>query len=274
MSKLLITGARGFIGKNLIKSLEKDGNDFIVFKGNITREEDFTRVDNKIDKVIHLAAKVSCRSKKKIEQVNVRGTENVIKFCQENKVKKLIFLSSIRVLSESSDPYIDSKRKAEELVKNSGVPHVIIRPSLVYGPGDRKNIGAIINMAKKSTIMPVFNFNMQPVYIDDLIKVIVYSLSIQENKELNIVGQEIIKYIDILNILKSLGLKLKTINMPEFFAAMLKFLSLTSFLPMPYWQVKTLLVNETYKGDAWPEQFKIRPTLFKDGIREVIKSYG
>jgi nucleoside-diphosphate-sugar epimerase len=98
--------------------------------------------------VIHLAAEIATqRDPRKIEEVNVRGTERLLDACRAAAVKRFVFVSTVvtgdaqgEVLTEDSalpveTAYGRSKQQGEQLVRDSGVPSVIIRPSHVYGPG-------------------------------------------------------------------------------------------------------------------------------------------
>lgn len=131
---ILITGGSGFIGSRLVPFLKRAGNDVTLFDGDISDKKNFVRFENhKIDALIHLAAKINSRNEKEFKQVNVEGTRNVAEFCRRTGVGRLIFLSSIRVLSSTKNPYNDSKREAEKIITDLSVPCVIIRPSQVYG---------------------------------------------------------------------------------------------------------------------------------------------
>lgn len=269
---ILITGSNGFVGSHLVSYLKNSGQEIILLKGDITRKETFENLGNSanIESVLHLAAKVNGQDKKSLNSVNFEGTRNVVAFCQLQKIKRLIFLSSVRVLSIFNDPYIHSKKKAESAIIKSGIPYIIIRPSMVYGSGDKKNIGIIISLAKKLPFMPVLHFRLQPIYVDDLVRVVADSLKSPINQTLNIVGPEIISYSDILRILKTQGYKFISLNYPRLFSILLRALSILPFCPLSYHQVKTLLGDEIYQSDNWPELFNIRPTLFMDGLTIIL----
>jgi len=270
---IFITGGRGFVGSNFIKSLDRLGKDYINFDGDITKEEDFDKyLENNIDVVVHVAAKTNIRDKNLIKQVNIQGAKNVVKFCKNKNIKKIIFLSTIKVLSKNKDPYIDSKKEAEALVKKSSIPYIIFRPSIIYGPGDKKNIGFLSNILKKFKVIPVFNFRLQPLYIDDLVKIMVESLEIEPNKEYNIVGREKLNFKDVLFVFKESGYKLHIIDWPRFFNLSLKLASIFPFSPLPHWQVNSLLTDEVFESDDWENIFNIKATNFKNGIKKIIES--
>ena len=92
--------------------------------------------EEQITTVIHCAAMMagSCPSKTLYEN-NIRWMGQVIRFCRENQVEKLVLFSSINVRLEHRGAYAERKSRCEELVRESGIPFGIIRPALVYGRG-------------------------------------------------------------------------------------------------------------------------------------------
>ena len=143
--KILITGGAGFIGRHLIPSLSKDHSITIYdnlsnstkpdlqniefVKGDILDFKTLVESSKEFDVVIHLAAKIdvaeSVINPKDTMNVNVNGTENILKCCVENKIKKIIFASSAAVYGEQENiiteetktnplsPYGESKLVAE-----------------------------------------------------------------------------------------------------------------------------------------------------------------
>ncbi len=100
------------------------------------------------DWVIHLAAEIATqRDEAKIEEVNVHGTSRLLGACEAASDARFIFMSTVvtgdaggAVLDESSDlpvqtAYGRSKQRGEQLVRESGLPSVIVRPSHIYGAG-------------------------------------------------------------------------------------------------------------------------------------------
>lgn len=268
----MITGERGFIGSHLVQYLQKLDFEIVFFNRDISDRKNFEtfETDKKISAVIHLAAAVNKRSSEAFKKTNVEGTKNIIELCKHIQAERLIFLSSIRALSSRSDPYIDSKKEAEKIIRDSGLPHIILRPSIVYGPGDKKNLTLLVKRLKQLPFWPVFKFRMQPLYIGDLVQVIHKSLDLPPNSILKITGKEVISYTDLLDYMAELGYKRARINSPSFFNFLIKAMSRLPFSPFPRWQVETLFADEIYEGDQWSEKFNIKPTLFCEGIRQIV----
>lgn len=179
---ILITGGTGFIGANIIKELLKKGHSVRAIRRSnklpfFISPEIFNQVEwvngdildlysledamKGVDTVIHSAAIISFlkTERKKMYQVNVEGTTNVVNMALEQKVKRFVHISSISALGRTADgdhvneekKWVDSKlnthygiskRKAEIEVWRGfaeGMNGVIINPSTVLGFGDWHN---------------------------------------------------------------------------------------------------------------------------------------
>lgn len=270
---VLITGGKGFVGRQLVERLKGAGHSVVLFEGDIKDKNsvlNFT-VKNQITAVVHLAAKIGGRDKEETRRVNVDGTSNIVEFCRKFDVPRLIFLSSIKVLSSGSDPYVDSKRAAEKIITDSNVPYIILRPGMIYGPGDKKNLGLLVKAARRLFILPVLNFKIQPVFVSDLTKIIEKCLTADLGRILNIAGVGVIDGAGVLKSIKSCGYKFLTLNAPGIFAFFAKIFSLLPFSPITFWQIKSLLSGEIYKSDDWQMIFDVKATSFAEGMAVVCK---
>jgi len=165
--KLLITGASGYIGCNLLAKIPADwevytfGLDaptvdspakYKFIKGSITNKDDLDSAFKDIDVVLHLAAIKGCdqcaEDYEKTIAVNIFGTRNVVCACRKNNVKKLVFASSYWVYGTAHAPpfteesivapdeiYGISKAISENEIKHSGLNYVILRFSNIFGLG-------------------------------------------------------------------------------------------------------------------------------------------
>lgn len=193
-TKVLITGATGFIGsylmpissqqkfqitaavrKNLSQSLS--GPIRIVKVGNIDEKTNWQEALQGIDIVIHLAARAHIinetipNPEAEFIKVNTQGTANLVQQSIQAGVKHFIFISSIgamttqsdRILTENSpchpdSPYGRSKLQAEQalinLAKDSNMTWTILRPTLVYGPGNPGNMERLMKLIKQGLPLP------------------------------------------------------------------------------------------------------------------------
>ncbi|MBA2880020.1 nucleoside-diphosphate-sugar epimerase [Desulfosalsimonas propionicica] len=189
--KLFITGATGFIGRRLCEVIPEKGfavrpalrraldTDGIVV-GDLGPATDWSAGLNGVDAVVHLAARVHVMVDKagdplaEFRRVNVAGTLNLARQAAGAGVKRLVFLSSVKVNGEATefgrpftvqdapapqDPYAISKFEAEQglrqVEKETGLEVVIIRPPLVYGPGVKANFLRLMQAVQKGLPLPL-----------------------------------------------------------------------------------------------------------------------
>jgi nucleoside-diphosphate-sugar epimerase len=171
---ILITGSTGFVGKNLL-SYFKD-HDFSLCD---TRKNDLSIIDyNKenIDAFIHLAGKAHDLKKNAPKDeyytINTKLTEKIFDEFLESKARIFIFLSSVKavaddleeVLTENHNPnpishYGKSKLLAEQYILSKQIPNskkvYILRPCMIYGPGNKGNLNLLYNIVKKGIPWPL-----------------------------------------------------------------------------------------------------------------------
>lgn len=197
MKRILVTGASGFIGRYLAERFKSEdlytqgltGTSIGKFHRLDLRDQvDVERSIEEIkpDYVFHCAATIK-RDEKEREEIfgiNVEGTRNLLEALKANPLKLFVFFSSGEVcaggkspLSKDSpyaplSPYSESKIEAERLVRESGLPYVILRPLLVYGPGQTGRLftAQLIGAAKKEEVfkMTLGEQKRDFVYVEDL----------------------------------------------------------------------------------------------------------
>lgn len=207
---ILISGVTGFLGSRLAKKVRgnvsvigrkviHEFGDNFYFK-SIGEHVDYADCLSKQDVVIHCAARAHVMNDDSedplasFREVNTAGTLNLARQAAEARVKRFIFISSIKVNGESTgadskfasnhelnpeDPYGISKAEAEkgliEIAKETGMEVVIIRPPLVYGPGVKGNFLNLLKLSKLSVPLPfgLINNKRSMVYLDNLVDLII-----------------------------------------------------------------------------------------------------
>ncbi len=184
---VLVTGATGRLGRGLVKALAQEGNSvraLMINKNEVTSLASGTlpivgTLDNKsvldeackgVDVVFHLAAVVgeSAAKAEELVKVNVEGTKNLLDACRRNKVKHVIFTSTVDVygkkrsdvLNEESatmptDKYGYSKTLAEQEIIKSGVPYTILRIANIYGPGHERSFFKVFRAVREGKMVIV-----------------------------------------------------------------------------------------------------------------------
>lgn len=186
MSAVLVTGANGFVGRTLCQCLEASGKqvrramrrpgtgaDFVV--GDIGPATDWQLALEGCTTVIHLAARVHVMQDTATDplaafrEVNTFGTLNLARQAARQGVRRLVFVSSVKVNGESGaftgrdqpapeDPYGCSKAEAElglqAISKETGIEIVVVRPPLVYGPGVGANFLRLVRAVERGLPLP------------------------------------------------------------------------------------------------------------------------
>jgi len=253
---VFVTGGNGFIGTHLVKKLNHEGHQITIFdnfsnslktnylekenkniqiiEGDIRNFEDISKCISGHDIVIHLAAKInvieSIKNPKETFEVNVTGTENILRACKKHNIKKIIALSSAAVYGDNDDPnfkfyeenhtnavspYGSSKLKMEESIfencKNKEIRSIILRLFNVYGKGQSDEYSGVIskfvNNIKNNQPLIIFGDGNQTrdfIHIDDVIELIHSIINLNFDKEFevyNIGNGKSWKIIDIANLM-------------------------------------------------------------------------
>ncbi len=164
--KILIAG-NGFIGRKIaeelrdsheIKTLDRSENS--TFTQDIT--EEFS-VEEEFDVIFHtIGLAPGMSSEKEYEKVHVGGTENLLESVESDKI---VYLSALGT-GEVEHSFFRTKEKAENLIKDSGRKYTILRPSTVYGRGNK--LLDLMRKAAPTMIFPDLKTETQPIHIDDL----------------------------------------------------------------------------------------------------------
>ncbi len=210
-NQIVITGASGFVARNLRKHLSEENiklisisrNDFDEFDNElkiVSKNYDEKSILPKIqnsDALIHLVGIGKQSIKTNYDAVNVDFTRHIINLTKKAKINKFVFTSGLGVASNSSLGYFISKYKAERLVVNSGLDYTIFRPSYIVGKDDLFTKYLKRQVKKRKIVIPGSGtYSIQPIYITDAVKIILQSVLQTKfrNKIIDLVGPDYITF--------------------------------------------------------------------------------
>jgi len=183
MARVFVTGAGGFVGRALVRTLLSRGHGVTglarvsapptgieTVRGDLLAPDTYRDAIATADVVVHLAAATGNAKAAEHARVNAEGTRVLAAVCAATR-RPLLFVSSVAVQypDHSRYPYAAAKAAAEAAVRESGTPFQIARPTIVAGPGSPV-IGALARLAALP-VVPVFGdgrTRVQPVDVEDV----------------------------------------------------------------------------------------------------------
>jgi NADH dehydrogenase len=160
--------------------------------------------------VVHLAAAMGAAGEREQQRVNVEGTRNLLRLCRERGARRFVYVSSIAAsFPPNRDyPYAGAKREAERLVRDAGLPCVIVRPTLVIGRG-----APLVARLRSLAAAPIGllpgggRARVQPVYVQDLADALLdlAAAASLEGTTVEFGGPEVVTMAELLRRLRRLA---------------------------------------------------------------------
>jgi len=293
---IVIAGASGFVGGHLTDHLLSAGSDIAciarsenasrallakgcrVIRGDITRTETLDGILHQDDFVIHLVGIIEEKGPATFPAIHVHGTRNLVAAATRAGVRHFFYQSALGADRGSWSGYLRTKAEAEEVVRQSGIPATIFRPSLIIGPWDgftRK----LADMIKLSPVLPLLGegkARFQPVYIKDWLRCIRRVIDDPESfaGTYDIGGPEHLTYREIVEHLsRAMGYKKPVFRIPMGIMKLSTSI-LERFLPSPPVtsdQLRLMEQDNIGERDAVERYFGFTPMRFDDMLKEFVR---
>jgi len=295
--KIIIPGAAGLVGQNLIIELKKQGYtnivaldkyrenlemleklhpDITVIEADVSEPGDWQQAFAGGDVVVMLQAQIGSKYSDDFIRNNTRSAECVVDTMKQQKIPYIVHISSSVVESAADDDYTNTKKAQERIVLESGLDYTMLRPTLMFGWFDRKHLGWLSRFMKKVPLFPIpgsGKVTRQPLYVVDFCRIIVSAIrSGPHNKIFDITGREKITYVDIIRKIKStVGAKCVILSIPySLFWILLKIYAMfDSNPPFTTDQLEALVAADEFEVIPWWDIFNVKPTPFDEAIRET-----
>lgn len=294
-AKIVLTGAAGLVGQNLIVELLAQGyTQLVAIDKHAHNLAILARLHPQVRTVladladpgawaqefadaacvVQLHAQITGKTTDLFVRNNLVATDHVLEACQVSQ-PYLVHISSSVVNSVADDDYTRTKREQEHKTVNSGLRHCVLRPTLMFGLFDPKHLGWLSRFMARTPVFPIpgdGRFMRQPLYEADFCRCIAHCIAHQpDGKVYDIVGDTRIDYVDIIHTIKRVKrLRTLIVHIPiGFFAFLLRTYALFSAKP-PFTadQLKALSAGDDFTGVDTQAEFGVQQTPFEDAIRQ------
>lgn len=295
--RVLITGIAGLVGQNLALRLHEAGCKTIVGIDKhahnldvLRRHQPYVRAvyADLADKgawaeevatadiVVLNQAQIGGLDWDDFERNNITATRNILDAVDPARPPFIVHISSSVVNSRADDFYTRSKTVQEQMVRASGLPHCVLRPTLMFGWFDRKHLGWLRRFMDRSPVFPIPShgkYVRQPLYEGDFCQVILGCIQQRPAGEIfDISGQERIYYKDMIRTIKDVARgKAMIVHIP--YGAFWLGLWLVALVwkkpPFTTKQLEALVIPEEFPIVDWPGRFGFAATPFREAADET-----
>lgn len=292
--RVAVTGGTGFVGRHVIERLVRRDHEvralvrdparhgwmedrgIAVVRGDLESADAVRELVAGVDAVVHLVGIITEVGRQTWDRVHVQGTRQVMAAARLAGVRKVAHMSALGARDDSgATAYHRSKAAGEEVVRNSGIAHAILKPSLVAAPGNEV-LKLMVNMLRMSPIVPVIGnglYQLQPIAADDVAEC--FALAVEDEAiqgTFEIAGPAPMTYHELLNELEqALGVRRRRVAVP---VSVVRFSAYAGMVlphlnPITPDQLQMLLEGNTTHQNAVGTTFGLVPRPFRDVAREI-----
>jgi nucleoside-diphosphate-sugar epimerase len=297
--KIVVTGAAGLVGQNLIARLQQRGGysivaidkhkantktlralhpDIEVIAADMAEPGAWQQSLRGVDSIVIGHAQIGGLQQDEFTRNNLTATERLLDAVARNGGCHLVHLSSSVVKSAAIDFYTESKKAQEALVLASGNPVVVLRPTLMFGWFDRKHVGWLARFMQRMPVFPIpgdGRYLRQPLYAGDLCQIIMSCLDRRLSGGVhNISGQERIDYIDLMRIVReAVQARTPIVKIPygAFWLLLRAYTLVDRNPPFTTQQLRALVTPDVFEVIDWPTIFGVRATPLQDALFETFR---
>jgi uncharacterized protein YbjT (DUF2867 family) len=235
---ILVTGGTGFVGPKIVHRLRAEDRPVRCLvrdrerattlaswgcelaQGDVTDPESLRRAVDGCDLVVHLVALIQGKPED-FERIMTQGTRHVVGAAKEQGIRRFVLMSALGTSEETRDlaPYFRSKWDMEQTVKESGLEHVIFRPSFIFGKdgGALPTFMRVVRLAPVTPIIGPGTQRSQPIWVDNVAEYYAKAIDRPDaaNRTFEVGGPDIVTWNELYaRIKKTLGKRRPTMHVP------------------------------------------------------------
>ena len=288
---ILVTGATGFVGRNVVRALRTRGRDVRCLVrspgrarrivdygvelayGDVTDPPSVARAMDGVDSVVHLVAIIRERGRRTFDLVNRQATETVAYEARLAGVRHMVHVSAIGAREDPAYPYLYSKWQGEQAVKSSGMTFTIVRPSLLFGEGD-EFVNTLAGMVRAFPVVPVAGTGktvLQPISVEEVGAIVAEVAGDPRfgGRTIEIGGPQRLTYDEIVDVVKrTLGVRRIKVHIPLslMFAAVRVMEAVIPNPPATTNQLRMLALDNVTDEPPVESVFRIKPRTLEGNV--------
>lgn len=287
--KILITGGTGFTGRRVLSLLTGKGQiRCLVRQGRTTTDIEKLKYEVAYGDLGNLEsikrAIEGCEGLINIASMGFGHVPGIVKCAEKAGIRRAVFVSTTAIFTQLNARSKSVRREAEDYVMRSNLEWTILRPTMIYGAPDDRNMIRLLSFIKRWRVMPIPGSGkrlQQPVHVDDVAKAVVESFFAQQTirKSYNISGRQSLDFNKIVDTAAgSLGIKVYKIHVP--FTLIKTCFKIYEFLVsnprLKEEQLLRLNEDKAFGYEQACKDFGYSPRSFQEGIRNeaLLAGYG
>jgi uncharacterized protein YbjT (DUF2867 family) len=291
--RIFVAGGTGFVGEHLVKAVREKGHEVSLLvhrrsshaascinqiEGDVTSRETFEQAVTGCDAVINLVGIIREFPLRGVtfERLHVQATANMLAATRTAGIRRYLQMSALGTRPDAVSHYHQTKFRAEELVRSSGLDATILRPLLIYGPKDNF-VTMLAGQLRLAPVMPVIgngSYRLQPIHVDDVARCFALALEMPETVGgcYELCGNNRLRYVELLDAIalamgKPAPFKL---HLPLGLMKMIiPVLQHVPQFPITMDQLQ-MLIEENVCDGCWKKVFGFEPQDFQKGIQAYL----